>query len=86
MTYLIVTYTEAAAREMKKQNKNGLFKTKPITSESHPEQKQHLSLDRHVSLKLNILSATLHAFCFTSIISVVYIFLIDLDRFLDTDR
>ncbi|WP_034550152.1 helicase-exonuclease AddAB subunit AddA [Carnobacterium funditum] len=70
---LIVTYTEAAAREMKERIKTAIQQA--ITSESNPEQKQHLV--RQMSLLTQASISTLHAFCLQVIRR--YYFLIDLD-------
>ena len=70
---LIVTYTEAAAKEMKERIKKAVQQA--VTSESNPEQKQHLV--RQMSLLSQASISTLHAFCLQVIRR--YYYLIDLD-------
>lgn len=70
---LIVTYTEAAAREMKERIKSAIQQA--ITGESDSEQKQHLV--RQMSLLSQASISTLHAFCLQVIRR--YYYLIDLD-------
>lgn len=70
---LIVTYTEAAAKEMKERIQVALQKA--ITSESEPEKKQHFIHQLTLLPTANI--STLHAFCLTVIRRFYY--LIDMD-------
>ncbi|WP_414840274.1 helicase-exonuclease AddAB subunit AddA [Carnobacterium sp. TMP28] len=70
---LIVTYTEAAAREMKERIKTAIQQA--ITGEGHPEQKQHLI--KQMTLLPQASISTLHAFCLQVIRR--YYYLIDLD-------
>ena len=59
---LIVTYTEAAAREMK--NVSSGF-TKAMNEEQDPERRRHFS--RQIALLPTANISTLHAFCLTVI-------------------
>jgi ATP-dependent helicase/nuclease subunit A len=70
---LIVTYTEAAAKEMKERIQIALQKA--ITSESDPDKKQHFV--RQLTLLPTANISTLHAFCLTVIRRFYY--LIDMD-------
>ncbi|MGB6179251.1 helicase-exonuclease AddAB subunit AddA [Carnobacterium sp.] len=70
---LIVTYTEAAAKEMKERIKKAIQQA--VTSEGNTEQKQHLV--RQMSLLSQASISTLHAFCLQVIRR--YYYLIDLD-------
>lgn len=70
---LIVTYTEAAAKEMKERIQIALQKA--ITNESEQEKKQHFI--RQLSLLPTANISTLHAFCLTVIRRFYY--LIEMD-------
>lgn len=70
---LIVTYTEAAAKEMKERIQVAIQQA--ITSESEPDKKRHLI--RQLSLLTQASISTLHAFCLQVIRR--YYYLIDLD-------
>lgn len=70
---LIVTYTEAAAREMKERIQTAIQQA--VTSESEPDEKRHLI--RQLSLLSQASISTLHAFCLQVIRR--YYYLIDLD-------
>ncbi|MFK4565788.1 helicase-exonuclease AddAB subunit AddA [Enterococcus sp. UD-01] len=70
---LIVTYTEAAAKEMKERIQATLQKA--INNESDPQQKQHFIKQLSLLPTANI--STLHAFCLTVIRRFYYI--IDMD-------
>lgn len=70
---LIVTYTEAAAKEMKERIQSALQKA--ITNESEQEKKQHFI--KQLSLLPTAHISTLHAFCLTVIRRFYY--LIEMD-------
>lgn len=70
---LIVTYTEAAAKEMKERIQIALQEA--INTESDPDRKQHFS--RQLSLLPTANISTLHAFCLTVIRRFYY--LIEMD-------
>ncbi|OTN76553.1 helicase-exonuclease AddAB, AddA subunit [Enterococcus sp. 8G7_MSG3316] len=70
---LIVTFTEAAAREMKERIEQALHEA--INQESDPERRQHFVRQLQLLPTANI--STLHAFCLTVIRRFYY--LIDLD-------
>ncbi|WP_086347920.1 helicase-exonuclease AddAB subunit AddA [Candidatus Enterococcus clewellii] len=70
---LVVTYTEAAAREMKERIQAELQKA--LTQETDPQQKQHFV--RQLSLLPTASISTLHSFCLSVIRRFYY--LIDMD-------
>lgn len=70
---LIVTYTEAAAREMKERIQVALQKA--MNEEQNPERRRHFS--RQIALLPTANISTLHAFCLTVIRRFYY--LIDID-------
>ncbi len=70
---LVVTYTEAAAREMKERIQVELQKA--LTQETDPQQKQHFV--RQLSLLPTASISTLHSFCLSVIRRFYY--LIDMD-------
>ncbi|MGQ4818351.1 UvrD-helicase domain-containing protein, partial [Enterococcus faecium] len=70
---LIVTYTEAAAREMKERIQVALQKA--MNEEQDPERRRHFS--RQIALLPTANISTLHAFCLTVIRRFYY--LIDID-------
>lgn len=71
---LIVTFTEAAAREMKERIQEALQES--VNSESDPVRRQHFTKQLVLLPTANI--STLHAFCLTVIRR--YYYLIDIDR------